>query len=348
MSSHLASDQSDTLTAVIGSQRARWALALAAGTFSRVDDVVDTYTQRAELKLAQVSEPEALPDLLAGVDGLLVGLQPLTAEHLRALPETVRVIGRAGIGLDSIDLGEAERLGLTVVHQPDYATSDVADHAAALILALNRRVLVGDGAARSAWPSLGEFADIRPLEECTLGIAGCGRIGRAVAERMTRFVAEVVAFDPAVDDLPAGIRRAETLEGLLEEADIVTLHMPLTPATRNAIDEQTLRRMKPTALLVNVARGGLIDEAALARALEAGRLGGAALDVLSEEPPPPDHPLLSTPQTILTPHVAWLSARGQTRLKSWTVEAMLDVLEERTPTHGRVAVQGTRAGAARP
>lgn len=329
------------------SQRQRWTLALAKGTFSRIDDVVDAYAPRAELKLVQLSDPAAIAEPLAGVDGLLVGLQPLTGEHLRALPETVRVIGRAGIGLDSIDLDEADRLGLTVVHQPDYATSDVADHAAALILALNRRVLVGDGAARSVWSSLDEFADIRPLEECVLGVVGCGRIGRAVAERMRPFVAEVLAFDPAVDELPEGIRRAETLEELLEASDIVTLHMPLTPTTRNAIDDQALRGMKPTALLVNVARGGLVDEPALARALEAGRLGGAALDVLSEEPPPPDHPLLSTPRTILTPHVAWLSARGQARLKSWTVKAMLDVLEGRPPAHGRVAVQGgTRVGAA--
>jgi D-3-phosphoglycerate dehydrogenase len=317
--------------------------ALAAGTFSAVDDLVATFAGRATFTAVDVADADALPRLLDGVDGLLVGLQPVTAQHVTALPSSVRVIGRAGIGLDSIDLEAAAGHGVTVVHQPDYATTDVADHAAALILALNRRILAGDAAARSAWPSLERFADITPLEECILGVAGCGRIGRAVIERLRPFVGAIVAYDPEAASLPAGVTRASSFIELLERGDIVTLHMPLEPGTRNIVNAATLARMKPSSLLVNVSRGGLIDEDALARALHAGQLAGAAVDVLAEEPPPADHPLLSAPRTIVTPHVAWLSARGQSRLKTRTTEAMLDVLDGRRPSYGRVAVDGSRA-----
>lgn len=318
-------------------------LAIAAGTFTDLSDFGDGLAERARFTVCEVGEAGELAAETAGAAGLLVGLQPLTAAHFAALPQSVRVIGRAGIGLDSIDLDAAAGHGVAVVHQPDYATSDVADHAAALVLALNRRILVGDATARSAWPSLERFADIRALEESTLGVAGCGRIGRAVITRLAPFVERVVAYDPAAGSLPPGVERADSLVALLETADVVTLHMPLTAATRNVIDAAAIRAMKPTALLVNVSRGGLIDEQALADALQAGELAGAAVDVLTAEPPPADHPLLSAPRMIVTPHVAWLSSRGQQRLKSWTIDAMLDVLAGGQPAHGRIAVEGTRA-----
>jgi D-3-phosphoglycerate dehydrogenase / 2-oxoglutarate reductase len=313
---------------------------VAAGTFSDLAALERTAdVTGVDLHVVTIDTPRSLTSL-GDCDALIVGLHALRAEHFAAMPQSVRVIGRAGIGLDSIDLSAAETHGIAVVHQPDYATDEVATHAVALLLALARRVVLGDHIARTAWPSWSEFRTIRSLSESTVGIIGLGRIGRAVAARLAPTVKNVIGFDPAAVTTD-GIETVDSLDQLLEATDVVSLHVPLLPETTNLIDESALTRMRPGSLLVNVSRGGLIDADAALHALQTGHLGGLAVDVLDTEPPASDHPLLRAPNTIVTPHMAWLSSESQDRLQHWTLQSVVDTLRGDSVQHGRVAVAGT-------
>lgn len=323
--------------------RSKYRVGLAAGTFSAFDDVRSRFSTQIDLVEIDVTEAAELAKNADGLDALIVGLQPLSSAHIESLPDSVRVIGRSATGLDTIDLATAAERGMFVVHQPDYATIEVAEHAAALVLALNRRLLLADDMARNAWSSFDQFETILPLSQSVVGIAGFGRIGQAVAVRLQPFAARTLIFDPAIDawaGLGKGLERVDSFAALAAASDVLTLHIPLNDTTRNIVDQTILETMKPTALIVNVSRGGLVDETALARALHSGTIAGAALDVLTSEPPSPDHPLRTTPNTLLTPHIAWLSSGGQHRVKMWTVEDVLAVLQGQAPSHGRVAVVG--------
>lgn len=308
---------------------------VAEGAFVDPSELHLAARNRAQLRFVSLGDAGSVAQL-DGCAALVVGLQRLSADHFAAMPTSVTVIGRAGIGLDSLDLDAARRRGIAVVHQPDYATDEVATHALAMILALSRRITTGDRVARSAWPSWSEFDTIRPLSESTVAVIGLGRIGRAVATRLAPLSGRVVGFDPV--SRAAEIEQLGTLDEAVAGSDVVTLHAPLTEQTAAMINERTIELTAPGALLINVSRGGLVDEAAVARALRTGRLGGAALDVLSAEPPRADNPLLTTPNTILTPHMAWLSRSSQVRLQRWTMESVLDVLNGVPVTHGRLAV----------
>lgn len=318
---------------------------MAKGSFADVDSDLEDFRDRVEIVEADVSSAAAIAGSTDGAAGLIVALHPLAAAAFEAMAGDVRIVGRAGIGLDSIDLDAAQRRGVAVLHQPEYATNEVATHAVAMLLALHRRLIRADQVARASWSS--PVGEIYPIEESRVGVVGCGRIGRAVIERLRPFAAAVVVFDPYADTLPPGCERAPSLESLLERSHIVTLHVPLTPETGALIGREELGLMQPGALLVNVSRGGLIDEAALADALQAGSLGGAALDVLTAEPPPPDAPMLSAPRTLLSPHMAWYSTSSERRLKRQTVAGMLAYLEGAALTVGRLAVDPAAPAAAR-
>ncbi|MEA2290300.1 MAG: hypothetical protein QOD55_2297 [Solirubrobacteraceae bacterium] len=297
-----------------------------------------------ELDVAALREPDQIAAATADADGIILGTTPMRASQIAALGERVRIIGRPGVGLDSLDLDAAADRGVAVVHCPDYCVEEVATHALALGLALVRGVVAGDAIARMDWARWPEVGALRPLSELTVGIVGCGRIGRVVAERFRPLAREVIAFDRHPDRLPDGVRPAESLEALLGAADLVSLHMPVTPQTAGLIGERQLAAMKPDAFLVNVSRGRLVDEEALAAALHLGRLAGAALDVLVDEPPAPDAAILGAPNVLLTPHVAWYSTESERRARITTVDAMLDYLAGTAPRGGRLAVD---PGAAR-
>lgn len=312
-------------------------VAIGTGSFGADDSAAPD--PRIEIDHVDASSTDDLSGL-DRCDALVVGLQPLGVRELEALPTNVRVIGRAGIGLDSIDLAAAERLGIAVVHQPGYATTEVAEHAVALMYAVTRHLHVGDAVARTAWPSWERFGGIPSLGRSTLGLVGFGRIGRAVAERMAPSVGRILIHDPVAEDLPDGVVAMDRLEDLLGQSDIVSLHAPLTPQTDGLIDRDALAAMRPGSFLVNVSRGGLVDEQALADALASGHLAGAGLDVLRSEPPEPDSPLLSAPRVLITPHIAWLSNASKVRLRDWTLLDVAEVVHGRPPTHGRLAVPG--------
>lgn len=255
--------------------------------------------------------------------------------------ERCRIIVRAGVGYDQIDVEAAGARGIPVCNVPDYGTTEVADHAIALLLGLARGLvsyhqrLVADPLAGWQWSGA---PLVRRLRGSRFGIVGLGRIGLATARRAAGLDMEVVFHDPHLPDgseLGAGYRRASTLEELLAQSDVLSLHCPLTPETRHLVDARALALLKPGALLINTARGALIDLAALEDALRAGRLDGAGLDVLAEEPPDPSHSLIQAYRRrepwadghlLLTPHAAWLSEAGRRDLRSKSAATVLAYL----------------------
>ncbi|MGH2716841.1 MAG: 2-hydroxyacid dehydrogenase [Thermoleophilaceae bacterium] len=276
--------------------------------------------------------PEQLPpgrnDLLARapeLDGLLSLLtDPVDAELIAAAPR-LRAISNYAVGVDNVDLEAARARGIPVGNTPDVLTDTTADLAVALMLGISRRLVEGDAYVRQgewrAWETgllLGH-----DLHRATAGIVGFGRIGRAVARRLEGFDCEI---------LHTGRSGGVPLEGLLERSDFVTVHSPLTPDTRGLIGDDALARMRPTAYLVNTARGPIVDSGALARALHAGRIAGAALDVTDPEPLPGGHPLLDAPNLLVLPHLGSATYATRQRMADMAVDNLLAGLAgERMP-----------------
>ena len=252
-------------------------------------------------------------------------MDDLATAHLlaiEALPE-LRYIGVTATGYNIVDVDAARGKGVVVTNVPEYGTESVAQAAFALLLELtNRAGLHGERVREGAWTMGPDFcAPQAPLVELaglTMGIVGYGAIGKAVARRARAFGMEVIACTEPPQE--AEDVRFVDLDTLFREADVVSLHCPLTPETEGLVSAARLARMKPTAFLVNTARGPLIDENALADALNEGRIAGAALDVLSVEPPPKDNPLLSAKNCLVTPHVAWATRASRERLMNAAVE----------------------------
>lgn len=259
------------------------------------------------------------------LDGLLALLtDPVDTDLLAAAPQ-LRAISNYAVGVDNVDLAAATERGIPVGNTPGVLTESTADLALALMLGIGRRIAEGDGYVRR-----GEWRTWEPglllgrdLHAATVGIVGFGRIGHAVARRCEGFDCEV---------LHASRRGGVELGELLERSDFVTLHAPLTPDTRGLIDAAALRRMKPTAYLINTARGPLVDTGALARALHEGEIAGAALDVTDPEPLPGDHPLLDAPGLLVVPHIASATHATRERMAEMAVDNLLAGLAgERMP-----------------
>ena len=311
-----------------------WGLELERELCAAVEDMGINLLSRA------VTDEDDLIEAARDADAMLVStLEAVTRRVLENMPR-VKVIARYGVGLDNVDLDAAADVGIVVTHFPGYCTAEVADHAAAMILALNRRIVEQDRVLREgAWVEHGAATrrilsgNMEPLREQTLGIVGFGRIGQAVAARMKPFGVSMLAADPYID--PEIIRAAGaepvTFDELLRRADIVTLHTPLTPETRGLIDAAALARMKPTATLVNTARGPIVDLPALARALREGTIAAAALDVVDPEPLPADSPFYRLPNVILTPHSAYYSERSVDVVRRETLFDALQVLRGKRP-----------------
>ena len=270
------------------------------------------------------------PELLTGFEvvrtpqedvvGVLTIGQPVGAELFAQLP-ALRVVATATVGFDHIDIAAAEEHGVAVVSVPDYCTQEVADHALALLLGLTRGVVALDLDVRRGGWNAKAAGPLRTLAELRVGIVGLGRIGGALVTRLLALGAEVWAHDvlPVARD---GVRFVE-LEELLAECDAVTLHVPLTRETRGLIGRTEIALMKPHALLVNTSRGAVVDVGAVLEALRAGRLGGAALDVLPQEPPPVA-PL--APNLVLTPHAAYYSEAAEERSVRLAVARVREIL----------------------
>ena len=293
-----------------------------------------------ELRGVVCSTEDELIAAGADAEALLVSTrEAITRRVLENLPRC-KVISRYGVGLDNIDLVAAADQGIVVTHFPGYCTAEVADHAFALILALNRRVVELDRDLRAgAWTHHGAtttsilHGPIRPLRELTLGIIGFGRIGQSVAKRAVPFGLEVLAADPYLPQSHSGLDGVAlvSLDELLSRSDIISIHCPLTPETRGLIDANALARLKPGSVIVNTARGPIIDLPAAIAGLRAGTLAGAALDVVDPEPLPADSPLYTLPNVILTPHSAYYSERSVELVRRETFIEALTVLKGRQP-----------------
>jgi len=267
--------------------------------------------------------PAQLLARASNAEVLLTNKTVLTREQIQNLPR-LKYIGVLATGTNVVDLAAARERGIPVTNVPAYGTKSVAQTTLALLLELTQHVGHHAQAVRAGrWTRSPDWCYWeRPLIELdglTLGIVGFGRIGRAVGELGAGLGMRLLACTPTPKAAPALVRFVE-LETLLRESDVVSLHCPLTPETKNLINAERLGWMKRTALLLNTSRGPLIDEAALAAALNAGRLAGAGLDVLSVEPPPADNPLLTAKNCVITPHLAWATRAARSRLMKIAVE----------------------------
>jgi D-3-phosphoglycerate dehydrogenase len=278
-----------------------------------------------EFGIDLVATPDAEAFRSAIVDAAVVMITPyatLTAEDFPRMRNCLAVV-RYGIGYDNIDVDAATRAGIPVSIVPGTASEEVASHAVAMGLALARRLPAGDAAIRAGdWAGTIGY-DTPPVSRLDVGVVGVGRIGRHVARMYSALGARVRAYDPfaAVTEVPSA-----TLDEILEGSDIVSLHLPLSDETRGLVSASVLARMRRGAIVVNVSRGGLVDEHALADALTSGHIAGAGLDTFSAEPVPADHPLREAPNTILTPHIAWRSNRSTGALQAGAVERVRRVL----------------------
>ena len=266
-------------------------------------------------------KPDELVRAVADYDALVVrSASTVTSEVIAAAPK-LRVVGRAGIGVDNIDVEAATKRGIAVMNTPGGNNVTTAEHAISMLLSLARSIPQATASMKAGKWEKSKFTGSE-ISNKTLGIVGVGNIGRLVAERAQGLKMKVIAYDPFITEEKARAMGIElvSLDALLQRADFVSIHTPLLPETRNLIDAAALAKMKPTARLVNCARGGIVDEAALVRALKENWIGGAGFDVLSKEPPREGNPLLELdqPNFILTPHVAWASAGA--------MQALLDQL----------------------
>jgi len=281
-------------------------------------------------RIAQVDPDDpSLADHLARAEAIMVRETPITAAHLAAAPK-LRVIVRYGIGVDSVDLAAARERRIYVANVPDYGSEDVSDHALALYLALQRRVVTRDRAVRQGAWNVGQTEVMRRSGTLSFGLVGYGRIARAFHRKIAALgVRDVLVHDPVLTTAPEGTELA-ALDAIAERADVISLHAPLTDATRHMIDAAFLARMKPGAILVNTARGGLVDEQALVEAVKAGRIR-AGLDVFEAEPPGPDHPLFALQDVVLSDHTGWYSETSVEELQSGAAKEVARVFEGREP-----------------
>jgi D-3-phosphoglycerate dehydrogenase len=283
--------------------------------------------EQAGVEVHQLTAEERprLPEILDGYDALVVrSSTQVTADLLRA-GRSLKVVGRAGIGVDNVDVAAATEQGVLVVNAPTANLISATEHTFALLLALARRVPEADAGMKAGeWNR--KLTGVE-LQGKTLGVIGFGRIGQRVADRARGFEMKIVAYDPFLDAAAARKLGVDLLplDELLAEADVVTLHVPLTDQTRNLLDRDRLAKMKKGALVINCARGGVVDEGALLEALESGHLGGAALDVFAEEPPK-DLRLVRHGKVVATPHLGAQTREAQERISLETAQMVLEAL----------------------
>jgi D-3-phosphoglycerate dehydrogenase len=269
-----------------------------------------------EILTPQCKDAARLVGLVRGVDVVVTGFAPLNADVIAAM-DRARAIVRYGIGVDNVDTEAARARGIPVCNVPDYCLEEVADHTLALLLALTRQIVPNHLAvSRGEWKLAVPLDRMRALRDLTVGVVGYGRIGRAVVRRLIPFGGPVLVHDPYVppEAIPEGAKAVD-LPVLLATSDAITLHCPATAQTRGMIGREALARMKRGVLLVNAARGDLVDPDALLEGLERGQIAAAGLDVFRPEPIPPGHPILARPEVVLSSHIATATPRAVRTLR---------------------------------
>lgn len=288
----------------------------------------------ADIRLiAPGKSPAELASLMPDADGVFVVYAPITAEVLDGMPNC-KVVVRYGVGVDTLDLDAATERGVICAHVPDVHRREVANHALMLMLAVTRKLIRQDRAIRAGGWTIDGLAPTPELYGQTLGLVACGPIARLMAERGRALSMRVVGYDPYEDPArvaAAGIELQPSLEAVLSQSDVVSVHAPHTPETEHMIDAAALARMKPSAYLLNTARGPVIDEAALIAALQSGAIAGAGLDVFEQEPMTADNPLRSMDNVVLTPHTAYYSDHASATIIRRAAESMAHVLTGHWP-----------------
>ena len=265
---------------------------------------------------------------------VLIREREVTREVMAACPD-LKLIARYGVGVDNVDIQAASERRIFVANIPDYgAEHEVSDHALALYLAVQRRVVSRDADVRRGLWGIGQAQQIPDRSDATLGLIGFGRIGVRAAAKFRAFGFDrVIVVDPYVSakKIAASAMEKVDLDTLCRSADVISLHAPCGPETYHMLGDAQFALMKPTTILINVSRGGLVDDAALARALAEGRLFGAGIDVFEQEPPVADNPILGAPNTVLSDHTAWYSERSVTALQSKAAREVARVLSGECP-----------------
>ena len=294
---------------------------------------VQAFAERGiEVSVRPGLAPAALAQIIGDYEGLVVRSATRVTPDLLSQAIRLKVIGRAGTGVDNVDIDAATKRGIVVMNTPHGNSVTAAEHTIAMMCALARRIPQADRSTRKGNWERGRFMGVE-LRDKTLGVVGCGTIGAIVATLAQGLKMRVIAFDPylAPDRAASlGVILA-TMDELLSDADVITLHVPLTDETRGIIDADALARTKPGVRIVNCARGGLVVEADLMRAIESGHVAGAALDVFEKEPLSADHPLCRAPNVLLTPHIASSSRESMDRMATDCAQGVLDVLQGRRP-----------------
>ncbi|MBI3092108.1 MAG: C-terminal binding protein [Candidatus Tectomicrobia bacterium] len=309
-------------------------IAVIQSRFASTDVEAEVWVElRPRIVTTAAWSSEAILDAAAEADAVLAGARPqFTAAVLRRLPRCKGLVFN-GVGYNNIDMAAATAQGIAVCNVPDYCVEEVATHTILMLLVLARKLPAALEQVRTGQWNARALAPIPPLDEQILGIIGFGRIGQAVAVKAQAFGLTLWVHDPYAEF--AHIRQygalPVSLEDLASHADFISLHSPLTAETRHLVNAALLRRMKPSAAIINTSRGSLIDEAALLEALNRGALRAAALDVLDTEPPAPDHPLLHHPQVLVTPHAGWYSDAAEPRVRRLSAEEVRRILTGQRP-----------------
>lgn len=282
-----------------------------------------------ELLEYQCKSEDDVARVVKDADVVMAQWAPVRATAIAAMTRCKGIV-RYGIGLDNIDLDEARKKGIPVRNVPDYCVDEVADHTFALALSAQRQIVSVFNRLKEGTWKITPPHSLPPLRQSVLGLVGFGRIGRLVAERGRAFGMTVMVSDPVVSEAElrqAGVTPA-TFDRIVRESDVISLHCPLTETTRHLINEATLRLMKPTAILVNTSRGGLVDLEAVVGALQSGVIAGAALDVFEQEPLPANHKFLKLPNAIATSHVAWYSSASIQELQRRAALLAVELLQK--------------------
>jgi len=278
----------------------------------------------AKMILAQVKSEADVIRVCGQADGIVNQYVPLTRAVLERLPKC-QVIAKYGVGVDTVDLKAATDLGIIIANVPDYCFDEVSDHAISLLLAMARKVTFFDQKVKSNQWDFRQGMPIHRIRNRTLGLIGCGRIGREVARKMLVLGVRAIAYDPWAASAGGEISFVD-LETVLKESDFISIHCSLNESTRHLLGEREFAKMQRKPLVINVARGPIIDEKALIQALEERRISGAGLDVMEKEPPDPQNPLLKMDNVILSPHVAFYSEESIRELKRRAAESVSAVL----------------------
>jgi D-3-phosphoglycerate dehydrogenase len=287
-----------------------------------------------ELRMAKSAGADDILAVARDADAILVTYAKLPGELLRQLTRC-KVIGRFGLGVDNIDLPAAREKGITVTYVPDYCLQEVSDHAMALLLALARKIPLSDRLVQAGRWEMPAVVPIYRLEGRVLGLLGFGNIPRKLVPKAKAFGLRVVTHDPYLAPELARELDVElvSFDDLLQRSDFISVHAPLTPQTRGLMNAAAFAKAKKGVLVINTARGPLIDEAALVQALDSGQVGGAALDVLATEPPPKDSPLLGRDNVILSPHTAFYSVDALNELQTKCASDVARVLSGEKPVY---------------